>query len=119
MDADASLAAVFGRAAFLVMDEADRVLEPGFEEELRTILSVSGQLVLQGCGSLHNVFFPRHMVQALPPGDERQTLLFSATMTQALIKLQQSALDDAFVFQVSPGSHTLHCLSALATGALR
>jgi superfamily II DNA/RNA helicase len=42
-------------------------------------------------------------LQALPPGDERQTLLFSATMTQALIRLQQAALDDAYVFQVRAG----------------
>jgi len=39
-------------------------------------------------------------MQALPSGDKRQTLLFSATMTQALIKLQQNALNDAYVYQV-------------------
>lgn len=41
-----------------------------------------------------------HAVQALPSGDRRQTLLFSATMTQALIKLQENALNDAYVYQV-------------------
>lgn len=55
----------------------------GFEGELRTILS------------------------ALPPGEERQTLLFSATMTQNLIKLQQNALgDDAHLFQAYEGLQT-------------
>lgn len=41
-----------------------------------------------------------HFTQALPPAAKRQTLLFSATMTPALIKLQKAALDDAYVFQV-------------------
>jgi superfamily II DNA/RNA helicase len=41
----------------LVLDEADRLLDPTFEEPLRSIL-------------------------AALPSDDRQTLLFSATMTQ-------------------------------------
>ncbi|GFH22098.1 uncharacterized protein HaLaN_19509 [Haematococcus lacustris] len=82
LDAEQGLAQAFQRAAFLVMDEADRLLDPGFETDLRTILL------------------------ALPPGDARQTLLFSATMTQALIKLQQSSLDDAFLFQAYQGLRT-------------
>jgi hypothetical protein len=138
---------VFKRTAFLVMDEADRVLDATFEDDLRALLPVSGVASVTrkallwdapGMGSLHSsssssqeehrgdaavtspagvkqgllcpvkgcrliisacVAFP---AQALPPGDQRQTLLFSATMTQALIKLQQNALDDAFVFEVSP-----------------
>ncbi len=50
----------------------------------------------------------------LPPGEQRQTLLFSATMTQALIRLQEAALDDAFVFQVRARRHMLPhaCLPA-------
>ncbi|KAL6750049.1 P-loop containing nucleoside triphosphate hydrolase protein [Haematococcus lacustris] len=82
LDAEQGLAQAFQRTAFLVMDEADRLLDPGFETDLRTILL------------------------ALPPGDARQTLLFSATMTQALIKLQQSSLDDAFLFQAYQGLRT-------------
>jgi hypothetical protein len=42
---------------FLVLDEADRLLDPTFEAPLRTIL-------------------------AALPAEDRQTLLFSATMTQ-------------------------------------
>ncbi len=46
-----------------MLDEAERLLEPSFEAELATVL-----------GTL--------------PG-ERQTLLFSATMTKALVALQK------------------------------
>ena len=63
LDADASLGPAFSRARFLVLDEADRLLEPSFEPELETVLSL------------------------LP--EERQTLLFSATMTKALVALQK------------------------------
>ena len=75
MDADSTLAAKFARAKFLVLDEADRLLDPSFEEALRTVLAAT-------------------------PAAGRQTLLFSATMTKSLIKLQKAALEDAFVFQV-------------------
>ena len=73
LSADAGLAAGFGRARFLVLDEADRLLEPSFERELAIILA------------------------ALPA--QRQTLLFSATLTRSLIRLQAAGLRDAFTFQ--------------------
>ena len=53
------LAAGLGRCQFLVLDEADRLLESSFEAELQVIL------------------------QFLPA--RRQTLLFSATMTKSLV----------------------------------
>ncbi len=40
LDADPSLPAIFSRAKFLVLDEADRLLSATFEGELRTILQV-------------------------------------------------------------------------------
>lgn len=73
LSADARLAEGFNRAAFLVLDEADRLLEPTFETELRVIAS------------------------HLPA--QRQTLLFSATLTRSLATLQASGLRDAFLFQ--------------------
>lgn len=78
LDADINLSKVFSRTRFLVMDEADRLLEPGFGEELRPILS------------------------ALPDATSggRQTLLFSATMTKSLIRLQSASMKNAFVHQV-------------------
>ena len=58
-----------------MLDEADRLLEQSFETELR---------VIAGC---------------LPA--QRQTLLFSATLTRSLAMLQASALRDAHIFQAS------------------
>ena len=80
LSADADLAEGFRRAAFLVLDEADRLLEPSFESELRVIAA------------------------ALPA--ERQTLLFSATLTRSLATLQASSLRDAFLFQVGMSFYT-------------
>jgi len=75
------LAAGFQHTQFLVMDEADRLLEASFEPDLRAILT------------------------KLPA--KRQTLLFSATMTKNLVALQKAVLRDAYHFQVRLGS----CLS--------
>jgi hypothetical protein len=76
---------------FLVLDEADRLLDPTFEAPLRSILS------------------------ALPPHD-RQTLLFSATMTQALVKLQAERLAGAHVFQAYTGLQTAEKLRQVGGG---
>lgn len=64
------------KARFLVIDEADRLLELGFSEDVGFILS---QL-------------PSH----------RQTLLFSATMSDALKRLQSLALKKPFVADLAP-----------------
>lgn len=80
LEGDSSLARIFSRCAFLVLDEADRLLEPCFEADLGTIL------------------------QTLP--DKRQTLLFSATMTRSLIELQTSLLQNAFYFKAYEGLQT-------------
>lgn len=68
------LAAGFQHTQFLVMDEADRLLEASFEPDLRAILT------------------------KLPA--KRQTLLFSATMTKNLVALRKAVLPDAYHFQV-------------------
>ncbi|GIL92704.1 hypothetical protein Vretifemale_20211 [Volvox reticuliferus] len=80
LDADSGLAACLARTRFLVLDEADRVLDTTFEDDLRRILS------------------------CLP--EDRQTLLFSATMTRSLIALQKASLQDAHVFQAYEGLRT-------------
>jgi ATP-dependent RNA helicase DDX49/DBP8 len=64
--AHADVGAAFSRAAALVLDEADRLLDAGFEADLATI------------------------VGALPPA--RQTFLLSATLTDALVELQSGLL---------------------------
>lgn len=75
LENEADLSQCFSRVRFLVLDEADRLLEPTFESELRAIGRV------------------------LP--SKRQTLLFSATMTKSLIAMQTAVLKDAFCFQAS------------------
>ncbi|KAG0425964.1 hypothetical protein HPB47_026895 [Ixodes persulcatus] len=61
-----------GRIKFLVLDEADRLLEGHFNEQLKTIFS------------------------ALPKS--RQTLLFSATITKTLEELRSVAMTDPFFY---------------------
>ena len=85
LDADPNLSKVFARTRFLVMDEADRLLEPGFGEELRPILTALPDAASGG----------------------RQTLLFSATMTISLIRLQSASMKDAFVHQVQLRAFTV------------
>ncbi|KAL0214900.1 hypothetical protein P9112_007084 [Eukaryota sp. TZLM1-RC] len=55
------------QVGYFVLDEADRLLDSSFEEELSTI------------------------IKALP--SKRRTLLFSATMTRKVIKLQRASLN--------------------------
>ncbi|MDB6144931.1 MAG: ATP-dependent helicase rhlE [Pseudomonas sp.] len=66
----------FGQLQTLVLDEADRMLDLGFSEELRDIYA------------------------ALPK--RRQTLLFSATFSDAIRLLAGQMLDDPLTIEVSP-----------------
>jgi len=78
---DPDIRSAFKHTAFLVLDEADRLLEPTFEEDLGTVL------------------------QALPSLG-RQTLLFSATMTKSLTVLADELMQDAFRFAAYEGLKT-------------
>ncbi|XXG74485.1 hypothetical protein AAC387_Pa07g3192 [Persea americana] len=78
------LSSVFSRAKFLVLDEADRVLDVGFEAELRVIF------------------------QYLPK--DRQTLLFSATMTNNLQALHQLSANRAYFYEAYEGFKTVDTL---------
>ncbi|KAF3796569.1 DEAD-box ATP-dependent RNA helicase 36 [Nymphaea thermarum] len=75
---------VFSKTRFLVLDEADRVLDVGFEDELRVIF------------------------QNLPK--ERQTLLFSATMTDELRALHELSADKAYFYEAYEGVKTVESL---------
>ncbi|XP_065207483.1 probable ATP-dependent RNA helicase DDX47 [Planococcus citri] len=66
---------------FLVMDEADRILNMDFEAEVNTIL------------------------KAIPR--ERRTFLFSATMTKKVQKLQRASLQDPVKIEVSTKYQTV------------
>ncbi|KAI8020684.1 DEAD-box ATP-dependent RNA helicase 36 [Camellia lanceoleosa] len=83
-----------GRIKFLVLDEADRVLDVGFEEELRAVF------------------------QCLPKN--RQTLLFSATMTSDLqTLLELSANKYIFVPKNVKDVYLLHILSKIKNMGIR
>lgn len=75
---------VFSRTKFLVLDEADRVLDVGFEEELRVIF------------------------HCLPK--KRQTLLFSATMTSDLQTLLELSANKAYFYEAYEGFKTVESL---------
>ncbi|CDY52844.1 BnaA09g56360D [Brassica napus] len=75
---------VFSRTKFLVLDEADRVLDVGFQDELRTIFN------------------------CLPK--TRQTLLFSATMTSNLQTLLEHSSNKAYFYEAYEGLKTVDTL---------
>ena len=72
------------KVAILVLDEADRMLDMGFIHEVRRIVS-----------------FIR---------DERQTLLFSATMPQAIARLAHDILKDPVRIDISPTTVAVDCI---------
>ncbi|WP_434773251.1 DEAD/DEAH box helicase [Pseudomonas entomophila] len=73
-------AVTFGQVQMLVLDEADRMLDLGFAEELRAVYA------------------------ALPR--QRQTLLFSATFSEQIRLLAGLALNDPLSIEVSPRNTT-------------
>ncbi|KAM7269173.1 hypothetical protein ACFE04_024670 [Oxalis oulophora] len=75
---------VFSRTKFLVLDEADRVLDVGFEDELKVVF------------------------QCLPKN--RQTLLFSATMTSDLQTLLELSANKAYFYEAYEGFKTVDTL---------
>ena len=70
---------------FLVLDEADRVLDAGFAEELKVIY------------------------QCLPRG--RQTLLFSATLTDDMEALHEISGDRSYLYNGYKGFKTVDSLN--------
>ncbi|KAK1280824.1 DEAD-box ATP-dependent RNA helicase 36 [Acorus gramineus] len=84
VEGNSDLPAVFAKTKFLVLDEADRVLDVGFEEELRVIF------------------------RCLP--EDRQTLLFSATMTDNLQALLEVSANKSYFYQAYEDGGEGHAL---------
>ncbi|XP_047317235.1 DEAD-box ATP-dependent RNA helicase 36 [Impatiens glandulifera] len=78
------LPAIFSNVKFVVLDEADRVLDVSFEEELKVIF------------------------ECLPK--TRQTLLFSATMTSDLQSLLELSANKAYFYEGYEGLKTVDSL---------
>ncbi|MED6163070.1 DEAD-box ATP-dependent RNA helicase 36 [Stylosanthes scabra] len=79
---------VFARTKFLVLDEADRVLDVGFQEELKFIF------------------------RCLP--ENRQNMFFSATTTSNLQKLSERYRDKLYVYEAYEGLKTVETLKQQA-----
>ncbi|KAJ6852379.1 DEAD-box ATP-dependent RNA helicase 36 [Iris pallida] len=84
MEGDRDVAAAFSKTKFLVLDEADRVLDVGFEDELGVIFKC----------------LPR----------SRQTLLFSATMTSDLQALLEISANKSYFYEAYEGFKTVDSL---------
>jgi ATP-dependent RNA helicase RhlE len=76
MDHQRNGAVNFSRVDTLVLDEADRMMDMGFWPDVRRIVST------------------------LPPAESRQTLLFSATMPDDVMKLADEVVRDAKYVQI-------------------
>ncbi|MQM21583.1 hypothetical protein Taro_054628, partial [Colocasia esculenta] len=81
---DPDMPRLFSNIKFLILDEADRVLDVGFEEELRVIF------------------------ECVPKN--RQTLLFSATMTKNLQALHALSANRSYFYEEYEGFRTVDTL---------
>lgn len=72
------------------MDEADRLLEGNFDEQVKINDSHTNKFIISFGFYLETQL--QTIFQALP--EKRQTLLFSATITDTLNKLREVALND-------------------------
>ena len=86
--ADSLCACTVHTATTQVLDEADRLLDDSFGSEMECILGAVSE--------------------------KRQTLLFSATMTQNLRTLRDLSMEDAFCFDAG-GARYVVCAAPIAT----
>jgi ATP-dependent RNA helicase RhlE len=96
MDHQRSNAVDFSRVDTFVLDEADRMMDMGFWPDVRRI------------------------AQTLPPPDKRQTLLFSATMPDEVMRMLGEVVRDAKYVQVGsaggPARSITHAIENVPAG---
>jgi ATP-dependent RNA helicase RhlE len=96
MDHQRNGAVNFDRLDTLVLDEADRMMDMGFWPDVRRIVST------------------------LPPSNKRQTLLFSATMPDDVMKLADEVVRDAKYVQIGtaggPARTITHAVENVPSG---
>ena len=84
----------FSKLEIFVLDEADRMMDMGFWPDVRKI------------------------AEALPPSTERQTMLFSATMPEEVMKLADEVVCDAKYVQIGsaggPAKSITHTVESVA-----
>lgn len=87
---------MFKNLKALVIDEADRILEIGFEEEMKQIIKLlpSGECLhcvhMEEQYKLYNLLCP--VIELISPSENRQSMLFSATQTTKVTDLARISL---------------------------
>ncbi|RXW17900.1 hypothetical protein EST38_g7956 [Candolleomyces aberdarensis] len=99
---------VYRNLKALVIDEADRILEIGFEEEMKRIISLlpSGACFKYGVG----------LCQADDAAENRQTMLYSATQTTKVTDLARISLRPGPIFIDVDKEESTSTVSTLTQG---
>ena len=90
--------------SFLVLDEADRLLTMDFEEEIDRILAAMGNNTSSSNSNSSSKSSSKSSKDASLKS--RTTMLFSATMTSKVAKLQRASLVDPVRIQVSASKYS-------------
>ena len=99
-----------GNVRWLVLDEGDRLMELGFEEDIKTIV----QKLEKRKDEKRGEWRLKRRVEGLP--ERRTTVMCSATMKMGVQRLGEISLNDAVHIKADPGLSTT---SESATGSMQ